>query len=261
MSQVLVIAGFDPSGGAGLLMDVKVLTLHGIRASAVPSALTFQSYSRFEDWMPLDSLAFERFLKIIFEDLSIKGIKLGMLATPEIVEKTAFYIERYRTQIKWVVADPVLKATLKKALFKGEIYKEVLKGRLFPLVDVLMPNVFEAEELTNIKIKDLKDLKKSLQVLQDGGVKVPIITGLKKGDRIYSFFLNQGEEVGSFSVKALPAEFHGTGCALSTALLAYLMKGYVVDKALQRSLNWLWKRLSRNLGFQKKNHLKLLPAL
>ncbi|BAU23812.1 phosphomethylpyrimidine kinase [Caldimicrobium thiodismutans] len=265
MSQVLVIAGFDPSGGAGLLMDVKVLTLQGMQVSAVPSALTFQSYSRFEDWIPLNSLTFERFLKIIFEDLRVEGIKLGMLATPEIVEKTAFYIERYKVQIKWVVADPVLKATLNKALFQGKDYLEVLKGRLFPLVDVLTPNVPEAEKLTGIKIRDHAEARRALKVLQDSGIRFPVLTGFKGENRIYILFLNEKGRVKGFSVKSLPAEFHGTGCALSSAILAYLMKGYPLDLALKKGLTWLWKRLKRSfnrkLELQGSGNLQLLPFL
>ncbi len=261
MSQVLVIAGYDPSGGAGLLMDVKVLTLHGIRASAVPSALTFQSYSRFEDWVPVDSGAFERLLKLIFEDLKVEGVKLGMLATSEIVEKTAFYLERYRPQIRWIVADPVLKATLKGPLFKGEAYVETLKKRLFPLVDVLTPNLTEAEDLTGVKVRDLEDIKEALYILQGFGIRFPVITGLKREERILSFFPGKKEELRCFSVRALPAEFHGTGCALSSALLAYLIKGHPEGPALRKSLNWLWRRLRKSLKPEEEVSSRLASFL
>jgi hydroxymethylpyrimidine/phosphomethylpyrimidine kinase len=261
MSQVLVIAGLDPSGGAGLLMDIKVLTLQGIRASAIPSALTFQSYSRFEDWVPVDSDSFERMLKLLFEDLKIEGVKLGMLATPEIVEITALYLERYRPQIRWIVADPVLKATLKKPLFRGEAFGETLKKRLFPLVDVLTPNLAEAEALTGVKVRDLEDIKEALYILQGFGIRFPVITGLKRKDRILSVFPGEKGGLRFLSVRALPAEFHGTGCALSSALLAYLIKGHPERSALRKSLNWLWKRLKKGLKPEEEGSSRLSSFL
>lgn len=261
MSQVLVIAGLDPSGGAGLLMDVKVLTLQGIRASAIPSALTFQSYSRFEDWVPIDSASFERMLKLLFEDLKIEGVKLGMLATPELIEITAFYLERYRPQLRWIVADPVLKATLQKPLFRGEAFGETLKKRLFPLVDVLTPNLAEAEALTGLQLKGPEDLKEALKILQSSGIRFPVITGLKRKDRILSFFPGEEGKLGFFSVRALPAEFHGTGCALSSAHLAYLIKGHPERPALRKSLAWLWKRLRKSLELEEEASSKLASFL
>lgn len=256
--RVLVIAGFDPSGGAGLLMDVKVFTLFGFRACSVPTALTFQSSRVFEDWVFVDLKAFERMLKLTLEDEVPEGMKIGMLSHPEIIEIATRYLKKYRSKLKWVVLDPVLKASLRKPLFKGEDFLEVLKKKLFPLVEVITPNVEETERLSHIKIDSEREIKRALYFFRELGVKFPVITGFEKGDKRTSFFLDEREKFRRVSVKGIPHEFHGTGCAFSSALLAYLLKGYEISVAVKKATFWLYKRLSRKKAFPQKEGLKMI---
>ena len=241
--RALVIAGFDPSGGAGLLMDVKVLTLLGFRACAIPSSLTFQSSKVFEDWVPLERHAFERMLWLTLEDEVPVGVKIGMLGTPEFVEITASILKKYRKEISFIVLDPVLKATLKKSLFAGKDFLERLKRELFPLADIITPNVKEAEILTGLKIDIESDIEKALFILKELGVLFPVITGVEKGKKRVTYFLNKDEKIKKIGVKSLPYEFHGTGCAFSSALLAYFLKGYEFDIAVKKATFWVYRRL------------------
>lgn len=256
MKRVLVIGGFDPSGGAGLLMDVKMLTLFGLACASVPTALTFQSTKIFEAWKPLESKDFERMLKLTLLDLPPVGVKIGMLATPEIVSISARYLKKYRTFINWVVYDPVLRATLGAELSWGGDFLEVLKRELLPLVDFLTPNQQEASILTNREITSSRDLKHICTTLRSYGVRHVAITGLRKKGRIYNYYL--GEEERLYSTKELPYEFHGTGCALSSLLLAYLLRDYPPPEAIFKAMRRLSYYLRKAPPLQVGQKLRLI---
>ncbi|MFN4132588.1 MAG: hydroxymethylpyrimidine/phosphomethylpyrimidine kinase [Caldimicrobium sp.] len=247
MKRVLVIAGYDPSGGAGLLMDIKMLTLLGIKTASIPTALTFQNSQVFEDWIPMNRKDFEKMLKLTFEDMPISGVKIGMLAQADLVSLTSFYLKRYRGQLEWIVYDPVLRATLEKELYRGPLFLEVVEKELFPLVDFLTPNLREAEIITGLSLKTLEDFKEAAKKLYSQGVKHILIKGERNKGRIFSYYFYEGSLKKTFSVKELPFEFHGTGCAFSSLLLGYLLKReepLVAIKEAQRRLSFYIKKAS-----------------
>ncbi|MCS7150471.1 MAG: hydroxymethylpyrimidine/phosphomethylpyrimidine kinase [Caldimicrobium sp.] len=256
MKRVLVIGGFDPSGGAGLLMDVKMLTLSGLACASVPTALTFQSTKTFESWKPIESKDFERMLKLTLSDLPPVGVKIGMLATPEIVSLTAKYLNRYREKIKWIVCDPVLRATLGKNLFSGETFLEAFIRDLLPLIDYLTPNISEAKALTGLEMKDISDMKKAGHKLQAYGVKHVTITGFKRKGLILNYYSGEGERI--FTIKELPYEFHGTGCALSSLILAFLLLGFCPKEALSKAMRRLSLYLKKALTLEPSGPLRLI---
>jgi len=241
--RVLVVAGFDPSGGAGLLMDTKVLTLLGFRVCAIPTALTFQNSKVFESWVPIEEKAFEKMLKLTLEDEIPEGVKIGMLATPKLIKILAKSLKEYRPKLKWVVLDPVLKASLRKDLFKGKDFVDVLKKELLPIVDVLTPNLEEAEALTDVKITSLMEIKETLGTFKAWKINYPLITGVDEADKKVTFYLDEDGKVRRVSVKKLPFEFHGTGCAFSSALLAFLLKEKNLNLAVKKALFWVYRRL------------------
>ncbi len=256
-TRVLVVAGFDPSGGAGLLLDTKMLTLLGHCVASVPTTLTLQNTKTFEDWEPLKTRLFERMLKLTLEDTPVEGVKIGMLGTQEILEITGHYLRKYRSQIRWIVLDPVLKATLHKDLFQGENFLNILKSELLPLVDVITPNIFEAETLSKRPITTTEDLREVAQYLSSFGVKIPLITGYRKGGRIYNYLMIDGK-IRGFSVRELPLEFHGTGCALSSLLLGYLLLTNTPVKALRLAMRKLRKILKLRASNPLSSELQLI---
>lgn len=252
-----MLAGLDPSGGAGLLLDIKMLTLLGIKSAGIPTTLTFQTTKTFEDWVTVEKKHFERMLKLTLEDMPLTGVKIGMIGCPEILSLIAHYLKKFRDQIKWIVLDPVLKATLKKDLYRGEEFLELLKEDLFPLVDILTPNIAEAQVLTELKIEKFpEDLHKACLRLKAYGVKYPIITGYRRRGRIYNYFL--GERPKIYSVRELPLEFHGTGCALSSLILGYLLLGNSPEKAMQRAIQKLSLLLKKGASLKASSGLQLI---
>ncbi|QER41837.1 hydroxymethylpyrimidine/phosphomethylpyrimidine kinase [Thermodesulfobacterium sp. TA1] len=241
---VLSLAGFDPSGGAGILMDIKVFSLLGLKGGGIPTTLTLQNTSVFEGWTPVDVNYFERALKLVFSDLPVKGIKIGMIGSCEILEVLLFYLKKYHSEGLAIVYDPVLKATLNHPLFSSEEFLPLVKKNLLPLLDFITPNLYEASLLTQTELKNLKDLEKAGKTLLGYGCKQVIITGYQKKDKIYDCFFS-AEKKAFLGKKKLAFEFHGTGCAFSSSLLGFLVKGASPFFAFKKAKNWLYLYLKK----------------
>ncbi len=258
MERVLTIAGYDPSGGAGILMDIKIFTLIGLKGAGIPTALTFQNSKTFEDWIALDKASFERMLKLTFSDLPVRGVKIGMLANAELASLVSFYLKKYRNQLAWIVYDPVLRATLKKDLFEGSSFLETIKRELLPRVDFLTPNVEEAQLISNLSIENQRVLTGMTEIYKVLRVKHLIIKGWKEKERIYSYYFSGDKLVKTFSVKALPSEFHGTGCAFSSLLLGYLLREKEPVVAIKKTLRRLSLLLKEAQKSTSKEGLSLI---
>ena len=241
--EVLTIAGFDPCGGAGLLMDVKVFTLLGLRSSAIPTTLTIQTPLRFLEWVPTSSLYLYNSLNTLISDLNFLGIKIGMIGSEENIKIISKILKNWKNHKNWLVFDPVLKATLEKKLFSGENFISLLKTELFPLVDIITPNFEELKHLTKEK-----DLTLGVKKLFNWGIRSGVIvTGVKKENIIKDILFTKSGKVIEVASEILNAEFHGTGCAFSSALLGFLIKGFPLEKAFKKAKNWLYLYLKRAL--------------
>ncbi|NPA40218.1 MAG: hydroxymethylpyrimidine/phosphomethylpyrimidine kinase [Thermodesulfobacteria bacterium] len=241
--EALSIAGLDPSGGAGILMDVKVFTLLGIRSSAVPTTLTIQTPFKFVDWVPISSLYLYNTLNALGSDINFLGIKIGMIGSEENIKIIAEFLKKQKTHKNWIVLDPVLKATLGKKLFSGKNFIDSLKTQLLPLIDVITPNL---EEL--IKITEEKDITSGVKKLFEFGInRGVIVTGIKEKNKVKDLLFTKEGEVIQISKERLNAEFHGTGCAFSSALLSFLIKGLPLEKAFKKAKNWLYLYLRCSL--------------
>ncbi len=241
---VLSIAGFDPTGGAGVLLDVKIFNLLGLKGAGIPTALTLQNTSVFEGWEPVKPEYLERTLKLVSSDLPVKGIKIGMIGTSENAEIIGNFLKKERNKISWVVLDPVLKATLNYSLFSSHNFIKVLKTKILPFVDVITPNIFEASFLTEKTIRKRKELLEIAKEILNLGVKIVIIKGWTSLQFVWDLFFIQNK---SFFLrrKKLTGNFHGTGCAFSSALLSYLVLGFKPEEAFKKAKNWLYLKLKK----------------
>lgn len=242
------IAGFDPSGGAGILLDLKVFSLFNIKGGGAITALTFQNTSTFLGWEPVETTYFQKTLELLFSDLPIKGVKIGMIPTPEILEITVFYLKKYRNLLSYIIYDPVLKATLGYPLVSSSQIVSLLRKNFLPLIDVVTPNVEEASSLAEREISSIRDVKLVAKDLLQLGCKTVIITGYKVGKKIYDFLYDRVYHL-SFSKRKLNTEFHGTGCAFSSAFLCLLLKGFSKTFAFKKVENWLYLYLKKAQKF------------
>ncbi len=241
---LLSIAGLDPTGGAGVLLDVKVFSLLGLKGGGVPTTLTLQNTSVFENWKPVEPFYLKKALELVFSDLAVKGIKIGMIGTPENAEIIGFFLKKYKKNLKWVVFDPVINASLNYPLFTSEEFFSTLKKELLPWTDVITPNVSEAFFLSEEQVKEKKDLKKIAKILEKLGPKYIIIKGWETSLFIFDF-LYTSEEFVFLKRKKINLQFHGTGCAFSSALLSFLIKNFTIKEAFKKTKNWLYLYLQK----------------
>jgi len=255
--SALSIAGFDPSGGAGILADIKTWALLGIKGKGVITALTIQSGKRFISWTSVSEEYFINSLKIIFQDFFIKGVKIGMIGNTKLLSILASILLENRKHISFIVLDPVLKATLGKNLFdKEKDYIEALKQELLPIVDYVTPNLEEFILLFEYN-KNLDLQEYGFSAIEKYKLKGIIITGIEnknlgKGD----LFLKNNFQSFFLPTKELPFNFHGTGCVFSSAFLGFLLKGFFPEKAFEKSKNWLYLYLKKEAKKHSKTEKK-----
>ncbi len=242
---VLSIAGFDPTGGAGILADTKVFSLLGVKGGGVPTTLTLQNTSIFQNWTPVDPNYLKTSLELVFSDLPVKGIKIGMIGTPENLEIISYFLKKYRTSLSCVILDPVLKATLEHPLFSSSEFVKLLK-KLIPLIDVITPNIYEAEVLTQKRIRNREDVLGCAEALLRFGCRCVVIKGYTTRNRVYDLFFTQ-KKVFFSGKKRLDAEFHGTGCVFSSAMLCFLIKEFSYFISFKKAKNWLYLYLKKGL--------------
>lgn len=236
---LLSIAGFDPSGGAGILNDVK--TFHALNeyGTAVITALTSQNAKRVEGINPVAVEFIQSQIDLILEEEKIVYGKTGMLFSTEIIKAVAEKVDEYNLKI---VVDPVMIAGSGGLLSKGNLVK-ALKEHLLPLAALTTPNIYEAQELSGIKIEDEEDARKAASKI--GAICDVVITGghLKGNDLFYngSIKILKGELLESENT-------HGSGCTFSAACTAYLNKGLPLEKAVSKA--GLFTKKSIKNGFK-----------
>lgn len=224
---VMTIAGFDPSSGAGVTADLSVFAAHGLFGTSCITALTVQSTMGVKSTHPIRPETVRATLDCLETDLPPAGIKIGMLATVEIVATVADFLHelRARPQEIPVVLDPVLRASSGRELldFAGV---ELLRDRLLPLVDWVTPNIDELGILAGHRVTERKDLSRAAGELQKIYRGLNILATGGHMEPPDDFLLTaQGQTWWLPGTRIDSSSTHGTGCALSSALLSGLVQG------------------------------------
>ncbi len=240
MKKTLTIAGFDPTGGAGVQADLKVFHALGVYGLSVVSSLTAQNTEGVRDIMPVPGGFVKKQLAVLLSDLVPEATKTGMLYSKSNVEALAYIISKYA--LKNIVVDPVIVSSSGKRLIEKNMLT-ALRNKIFPLCTVITPNIHEASVLTGIDIKNRADMEKAAVCLKAYGPENVIITGGHLED-VAIDVLYDGEFHYMRSRKVM-GEYHGTGCTFSAALTAMLAKGYSVPdsaKEAKRFMNRAFKK-------------------
>lgn len=246
----LSIAGFDPSGGAGILADVKTFNSLGVYPTAVITALTAQNMKHVAGIKPVNSDFIAEQIDMVLEAENIHYAKTGMLYSAEIVELVASKVKEY--QLKLVV-DPVMVAG-SGGILSQENLVGAMKKNLLPMAVLTTPNVQEAQALTGMDINDEQDAFKAVKKLST--LCPTVITGghLNGRDIFYddSLKIIEGEIIKSRNT-------HGSGCTYSAAVTAYMVKGCSVEESIKKAsvftkkaiekgehgtLNQMWRLIS-----------------
>jgi hydroxymethylpyrimidine/phosphomethylpyrimidine kinase len=222
----MTIAGFDPSGGAGILNDIKTFHALGVYGTAVVTALTAQNVQKVSGVMPIDIEFIEEQMDTVLEGETIEYAKTGMLFSDEIVETVACKVKEHELK---VVVDPVMVAG-SGGFLSEEGFARSLKKHLLPVAMLTTPNISEAQAISGVEIQDERDAVKA--ALKIGKLCNVVVTGghLKGSDVFYngSIKVFEGELVESENT-------HGTGCTYSSAVTACLSKGCNLQESVERA--------------------------
>lgn len=238
----LTIAGSDSGGGAGIQADLKSFSANGVYGASVITALTAQNtlgVTGVHD-VPTEFIAAQ--LDAVFSDLDIKAVKIGMLASAEIISTVAASLKKW--EAKNIVLDPVMVTTSGDPLIADDAV-DYLKKELFPLASLITPNLYEAARLNHGKLAANRNEMKgqARSILKTGALAVLIKGGHlpaeenpdESADLLVS---SNGEEW--FSAERFKSEnTHGTGCSLSSAIAANLAKGMEMSQAINAAKIWL----------------------
>ena len=222
--RILIVAGSDSGGGAGIQADIKTVTMFGGFAMTAITALTAQNTLGVAGIVEVSPDFVRQQMDVVIDDLGVDAIKTGMLANREIIETVAQVIQEKALQVPLVV-DPVMVAKGGARLL-AEDAELSLRQRLIPLAMVVTPNIPEAEALTGMTIKKLADMKLAASKILEMGCKAVLLKGGHlEGDTLHDVLITDHlYEV--FTDERIPTtNTHGTGCTLASALATGLGQG------------------------------------
>lgn len=236
---VVSIAGTDPSGGAGIQADIKVISATGSYAASVITALVAQNTCGVQAILDVPAVFVQQQIDSVFSDLTIDAVKIGMLHNAEIIDVVARALERYKPT--HIVFDPVMVAKNGCALIAPNTI-DILKQRLLSLCTLLTPNLPEAEKLTGQSIVTLSEMESaaaligkqfSVNVLLKGGHYI----GEQSSDVLY--FQKYASFHWFHAQRVQTKNTHGTGCSLSSAIASFLVQNVDLVEAISRSKKYL----------------------
>lgn len=229
---VLTIAGLDPSGGAGIVADIKTIASLGCFPAAALTSITFQNTVGVFGAEHQSASTLRAQVEPIVRDVTIAAAKTGMLPTAEIVAEVArLFAEE---DLPAPVVDPVVVATSGDVLIDDEAF-EILKTKVFPLARIVTPNIPEAEKLTGLSIHDEADMRRAAEAIRALGAHAVLVKGghrATQGEAL-DILLNEDGRFTEFRSEYLDVgDVHGSGCTLSAAIASGLAKGLHLEDAV-----------------------------
>ena len=248
MKTALSIAGSDCSGGAGIQADLKSMTMNGVYAMSVITALTAQNTTGVRAIQEATPDFLKNQLDAVFQDIRPDAVKIGMVASANLIRVIADRLRFYDATN--VVVDPVMVATSGAALMHNDAV-QTLVAELLPLCTLVTPNIPEAEVLSGSSINCKEDMIQAARqigechhcaVLLKGGHSINDANDLLYADGQLTWFA--GRRIDNPNT-------HGTGCTLSSAIAANLAKGYTLPDAVQKAKDYISGALASMLDFGK----------
>ena len=256
-SKILIIAGSDSSGGAGIQADIKTVTALGSYAMTAVTAITAQNTTGVNSVVSIHPKEIEKQILFTCKDIKPDAIKIGMLNSPAIILSVIKALKKVKT--KKIVLDPVMVAKGGFKLINDKAIRN-LREKLITQTHLITPNIPEAEVLTKIKINSVEDMIYAANILLKLGVKNILIKGGHRNSKTMSdIFLNK-QELRIFKNKKIKTKnTHGTGCTLSSAIATFLGCGKTLNKSCELGIKYVNQSIRSNLNYGKGhgpiNHL------
>ena len=248
MVTALTIAGSDSSGGAGIQADIKTMTVHGVYAMSAITALTAQNTTGVSGIYEVSPEFLAKQLDSIFTDIPPHAVKVGMVSSAELVRVIAQKLREYGA--KKIVVDPVMVSTSGSRLISEDAV-ETLGRELFPIADLLTPNIPEAEVLTGMSIRTPEEMEQAARRI---GERFDCAVLCKGGHQVNSandFLWQKSGSCWFYGERIQNPNTHGTGCTLSSAIASNLAKGLTLEEAVKRAKQYLSGALSAMLDLGK----------
>ena len=232
----LTIAGSDSSGGAGIQADIKTMTMNGVYAMSAITALTAQNTTGVRGILESTPEFLKQQIDAVFEDIYPDAVKIGMVASSELIRVIADRLRYY--DAKNVVVDPVMVATSGSALMKTDAIQTLI-AQLLPIAAVVTPNIPEAQVLSGMEIQCREDMHTAAKkigdsygcaVLLKGGHSINDANDLLYANGNFTWF--EGKRIDNPNT-------HGTGCTLSSAIASNLAKGYTLPESVKKAKDYI----------------------
>ncbi len=248
MKTVLTIAGSDSIGGAGIQADIKAISANGCYAMSVITAVTAQNTMGVNGIHNVPPEFVKKQLEAIFSDIKPDAIKIGMLSDTEIIDVIADVLEKENA--KNIIADTVMISTSGHKLITDEAINSLVE-RIFPLSDLVTPNIPEAETLTGKKITTEEDMKSAAKEISEMKCKGVLVKGGHL-DTACDDVLYCGGEFSIFrNVRIDNPNTHGTGCTLSSAIATNIALGNDMVQSVRNAKAYVTGAISDGLNLGK----------
>ena len=236
MKTALTIAGSDCSGGAGIQADIKTMTMNGVYAMSAITALTAQNTTGVRAIQESTPEFLAQQIDAVFEDIRPDAVKIGMVASTELIRVIADRLRYYHATN--IVVDPVMVATSGSALMKTDAVQTVI-SELLPLAAVVTPNIPEAQVLSGLPIESKADMETAAKKIGDShGCAVLLKGGHSISDANDLLYAN-GEMVWFEGKRIDNPNTHGTGCTLSSAIASNLAKGCPLSESVRLAKDYI----------------------
>ena len=259
-SKILIIAGSDSSGGAGIQADIKTVSSLGSYAMTAITALTAQNTTGVKSILPISQKEIKNQIIFTSKDIKPDAIKIGMLHSSKVILLISKLLKKIKT--KYIILDPVMVAKGGARLIDKNAIK-TLKDHLVKRSFLITPNIPEAEVLTNTKIKNIEDIRNAANKLFKLGAKNILIKGGHIKTKMIQDVLITNKEIVIFRNKKINTRnTHGTGCTLSSAITTFLSCGKPLKKSCDLGIKYVNEAIKSNLNYGKGhgpvNHLNSL---
>ena len=258
MPVALTIAGFDPSGGAGVIADVKTFTAFGCFATAAVTSLTFQNTQGVFGATHRTAAEVRAQVLPVVEDFPVAGVKTGMLPTREVISEVARLLRETPLREAGAIVDPVVRSTSGFDLIDDDALA-ALRAELLPLAALVTPNIPEAERLTGLRIRTEEDMRRAARAIREMGARAVLVKGghLSAGDAVDLLDAAGDEQI--FRAPRIETNAtHGTGCTLAAAIAACLARGMNLSQATATAKRFVTEAIRRSprlgRGFSPVNH-------
>jgi len=248
-SKVLIIAGSDSSGGAGMQADIKTVTALGSYAMTAITAITVQNTTGVSSVVPIQAKEIGKQILFTCKDIKPDAIKIGMLHSSEVIMSVVSALKKVK--ISKIVLDPVMVAKGGAKLINQRAIK-TLKEKLIRKAYLITPNIPEAEILTKIKIRNLEDMIYAANVLLKFGAKNVLVKGGHKNTKYMEDVLLSRKEIKIYKNKKIKTKnTHGTGCTLSSAITTFFSCGKPLKKSCELGIKYVSNAIGSKLNYGK----------